>query len=223
MKTVKPTQTKIENSVVGDSREDHPAYGMIGASRVVGGEYLAGSEFLHQNYVVVRIHGAHVNRDLSNDWWHADKVITEVAMSEAQWATFVSSMNVGNGVPCTLQVTQLGGRIPGIEQIENKSDLFSQELGQTMTDAMRHLHEALELSPNKRIAASISAAIREIEANVPFVSEQFRKTMEKSVERAKAEVNAYITGAIQRAGISALKDDNYRVLTEENTKPSKEK
>ena len=40
-------------------------------------------------------------RDLSHDWHHEREQYIEVAMSEAQWATLVSSLN-STAIPCTL-------------------------------------------------------------------------------------------------------------------------
>ena len=54
--------------------------------------------------------------------------IIEVAMSEAQWATFVSSLNQGSGVQCTLDYSMQDGSIPAIAAPKDRRTQFSQEL-----------------------------------------------------------------------------------------------
>lgn len=107
---MKPLREQI-GTILEDTRESHPAYGMILAARVQGGARLAGSDFKHQSYIAIEVRHAHLSRSLSNDRWHGDKHIIRLSLSEAQWATFVSSMNVGFGVPCTLKWTEKDGRI----------------------------------------------------------------------------------------------------------------
>src|SRR4051812_19636627 len=111
MKRPEDQEPTVEESAHGGGRsttERHPAYGMIGASRVNwagNGTNLFGSDFRHRNTVRIQIHGADVRRDLSHDWIHADsrRSLVEVELSEAQWAGFVSTLNVGDGVACTIR------------------------------------------------------------------------------------------------------------------------
>lgn len=213
----KPTRT-------GDSQhyeyaENHPAYAMIGASRVTvgdgpGGESLFGSDFMHRNYVVIRVVPATLRRGISNDWYGSNgrRDYIEVAVSEAQWASFVSTMNVGDGVPATLQHFN-GEEVPGIEPITNRRAQLNSEIGDTLADTVAHLDAldaAIEATPGasgKSKAAlreSLRRARQELVSNLPYVSATFDKHAEATVERAKAEVDAWVTSAIQRAGLKAL-------------------
>lgn len=99
MRTEKPTRT-YTGKAYEDYREYHPAYAMIGAARVTtmtagGGARLFGSDFRHQAYVTVTIRTASLSRTAQAEYIHGETELIEVALSEAQWATFVSSMNVG--------------------------------------------------------------------------------------------------------------------------------
>lgn len=84
--------------------ENHPAFAQIVAHRVSStpGAVLFDSELQHGHYVTIQISEATRRRGLNRDWIYGGKRIIEVAMSEAQWASFVSSMNT-SGVPCTLE------------------------------------------------------------------------------------------------------------------------
>lgn len=198
----KPIVTAV-NDNIADSVETHPSYGMIGASRVSGGANLAGSDFNHQAYVVIELRSGKLYRSHSNDRWYGDKSLARVALSEAQWATFVSAMNVGFGVPCTMEYVN-GVRLPGIQPIIDRKKQFTAEVKQTMQDALDKMKEAHDAAPTKKLKHLIAMAMREIKSNIPFVEQQFGEHMENTVEKAKIEVSAYVTGAIQRAGLDAI-------------------
>ena len=198
--------TRREGGTHEDYIEEHPAYGMIGASRVSSspGEYLFGSDFQHQHYVTVSIYGATLHRSLSRDWVSAGDQMIEVALSEAQWASFVSSMNVGHGVSCTVQRKQGIGILPGIEAITDRRDQINAEVMDKMNDALATLTELRDAAPNKKLRAMAEQAMQQLKSNIPFVADQFDEHVEKTVEKAKIEVNAYVTQAVNRAGLAAL-------------------
>lgn len=207
MTALRPMRTVNDR---GGYDEEHPAYAVMGASRVSStpGGVLFGSDFRHQHYVVVRIGAASLRRDLANDW--VDSVheqYIEVAMSEAQWATFVSAMNVGGGVPVTLQWKQGEGRIPDIIPTTDRREQLHEEIDARLVSAIDSLKEVRDAAPTKAQRSKIDTAIRQLEANLPWVAQQFDEHAEKTVERMKVEVNAYMTAAIQRAGIKALGGD----------------
>jgi len=118
--------------------EVHPAWGLIGASRVSSsppGASLFDSDLRHQHYVTVRIKAAKRRRDLHRDWIGGGKEYIEIAMSEAQWASFVSSMNTGDGVPCTVEHINRED-VPGFPS--------ESRLGETMNEVRGAAKEAIE-------------------------------------------------------------------------------
>lgn len=189
----------------------HPAYGQIGASRVSGHSVLYGSDFRHNGCMRIRIHKSELNRGLSNDWYHEREEIVEVELSEAQWATFVSTPNMGSGTPCT--ITSIGQRmVPGIPDPINRRQQFQREADKQLTtalaelDALRAEIEALKVSDKQKQAlrSRVQVARQELASNLGFVADQFGEHMEKVVEHAKIEVEAYLTGAVVRSGLQAL-------------------
>jgi len=198
---------RSEGGMHDDYRETHPAYAMIGASRVnSSGTALAGSDFDHHAYMTISIRRADLNRGLSSDRWHAGRdEIVEVALSEAQWATFLSATNIGDGVPCTLRWTETDGHLPGIVPITNRREQVNSEVRQTLADAVARL-DAIIADPKvtKAVRTGVSMARQELASNLPFVIRRADEYVETTIERAKIEVEAYLTGAIQRAGITAL-------------------
>ena len=193
----------------------HPAYSQIGASRVSGTIRLYGSDFQHQNYICIRIYDSEMHRGLSNDWPFARREYIEVALSEAQWATMVSSLNVGHGVQCTLQHRD-GQQVPRIAPpTEDPHEKFEDEARETLTRALSELDalmlevDELKISQKQKDALKKRASMsrQQLVSNVPYVLKQFGEHMEHAVEKAKVEVNAYVTGAVMRAGLEALGGD----------------
>ena len=114
------------------TRTTHPAFAQITASRVSGHSILYGSDFDHNHYVTISISRSELCRNLSNDWYHSREELIEVALSEAQWATFVSSMNQGSGVACTLQHFN-GKMIPQLPETVNRKAQFNGDLKETLS------------------------------------------------------------------------------------------
>jgi hypothetical protein len=192
---------------------DHPAFGQISVSRVSGDVVLYGSDFVHHGYVVVRITKSTLTRRLARDSHFADaRPYIEVAMSESQWATFVSSFNLGSGVPCTVQRRD-GKGVPSIP-LRDSGQEYSKEANAALVQAVKELQESRDRVaenvaglPKKKQAEvldGLDQAIRKLTDNLPFVVDSFSKFMEKRTEKAKVEVNAFINTSIQRAGLQAL-------------------
>lgn len=205
---VEPIVESKDNSPAGGTIARHPAFAQIGASRVQGSANLYGSDFGHHNYVIVRISESVLHRTLSRDWPSGGNRIVEVAMSEAQWATFISALNQGDGVQCTLEYRELTGLVPSFPNPVNRVDQFSDEMKETLADALKRMKDAAQEADRTRapkaLKDSIAMAIQEIEKNIPFVAEQFGGHMEGVVEKAKIEIHSWMEGTIRRAGLEAL-------------------
>ncbi len=206
----KPTIEKTI-SPVSETVEKHPAYAQIGASRVSGGAYLYGSDFDHQHYLTITISRSELNRGLSNDRPHPREELIEVALSEAQWANFVSCLNQGSGTQCTLQHIDRVG-IPQIEKPIQRQGQFKKEVKdrlQRATDELKALRKAIEESKltgpgRKALFDHLIHVENDMNSNIAFVADQFGEHIEKVTEHAKIEVNAYIQQSISRAGLTAL-------------------
>ncbi len=203
----KPTRTLRDNNI-DDYVEDHPAYAVVGASRWTTGPRgipLAGSDFLHGGMVVISVKKARLHRGLSSDRFHttAEPTIVEVAFSEAQWATFVSTLNSGEGVPATLMRVD-GLEVPGIDPITDRREQFNAEVADTLAEVITELEEVRDATPSKKGRDKVDHAIMQLRSNLPFVTKRFDEHAESTVEKAKSEVAAYVQGALQRAGMAAL-------------------
>lgn len=210
--TERPVLTRLDRPGA-DTVETHPAYGTIGASRVSStpGAVLFGSDFRHQHYMVISIRKASLNRSLSNDYVSGGEELIEVALSEAQWATFVSTPNVGWGTACTLK--HIDRRpVPGIIPNQNRIDQSRGERDERVKEGYKALDDLLATVEASNLSGKAKQDLRHrvevakgaMGPGVEWVAQQFDEHMEKTVERAKTEVNAYATAAIMRAGLQAL-------------------
>jgi hypothetical protein len=195
--TVKPTIT--------DGDETHPAWGMIGASRVSSsspGATLFDSDIRHQHYVVVRLKRATRKRDLGHDFKHGRGEIVAVAMSEAQWASFVSTMNVGDGVPCTIE--HVGAEpMPGVEH-DPRLAVSMDEVGRAAEKALEEIqaafstYQAHKTDANRR---TLEYAIKNAPGNMRFAANSLSEHAENVVQRARADIEAMVVSKAEQLGI----------------------
>lgn len=210
-KPIEQPVTVVRNDNLADTETTHPAFAQIVASRINGATNLYDSEFHHRGFIAIRIKRSQLNRSLHRDWHFAREEIVEVHLSEAQWATFISSMNMGDGVPCTLD--SLGGKdVPGLPDPKLESEKHSTEVREKLEGTLKLLEElrakinASGLSQKKaaELLSTVSKCHMTLGCNLDFACESFDKHVEKTVEKAKQEVHGYITGNIMRAGLEAL-------------------
>jgi hypothetical protein len=143
-------------------------------------------------------------------------------MSEAQWATFVSSFGRGEGVPCTIEYAD-GKERPRLPPRQTWK-LYREEAEKSFADALekvKGLREQVAAAatrlPKKaqhELTAPIDAVINSLQSTLPFIKESFDKHIEDSIEKAKVEVNAYATNTIMRAGMAALGDNHLLQITD---------
>lgn len=198
-----------------ESTETHPAYGQIGASRVSSsqGEVMYGSDFLHYQYVVVTVHESQLHRTVNHDWPSASKELIRVAMSEAQWGRFVSAFNTSDMAQCTIERVAGEGERPAIAEPPRRSEQYREEIARDLQDAVTRVEALQEWVTNnmktparmkEHILSDLHMIRLRIADNAPYAVESFDKHVEKTMERARLEINAHIQATIHRAGLAAL-------------------
>ena len=157
------------------------------------GIVLFDSDIRHQHYVMVRLGRAERRRDLHRDWIGKRQEIVEVAMSEAQWASFVSSMNTGDGVPCTIERHD-GEFMPGVPYEPRLAESMDEVRG-AGEKVMAHIREAFEKveeKPTKANIKSLRHAIENAPRNMSFAAESLTEHAENVVQRARADIEAMV-------------------------------
>lgn len=205
-------EAPVETQERDETVLSHPGFGQMSVHRITGQRVLYDSDFKHHHYVRVEIRASQLHRGLSRDWHFPREQIVSVDLSEAQWATFVSSFNIGSGVPCT--INSIGGKSVPEFPLRDEGQEYKTEADAKLAASLKTLDDLIEtvkantVGLTKAKAAAILGPLmktrQELGSNLPFVAEQFGEYMEKRVEKAKIEVNAYMTSTIQRAGMIAI-------------------
>lgn len=204
---VAPKVTK-EGGSLGGTVETHPAFGMIHASRVSGRTNLFGSDFPHREHIAITINRAVMNRTLSKDWPFGREEVCRVLVSEAQWATMISTLNYGSGVPCTFDHIQ-HEIIPQIALVTNRREQFKAEASEDIVEAEQNIDKALAMIKSGKLRKGeleslLTIAKNHLTGGINFVAKSFNEHVETTVEHAKVEVEAYLQSTISRAGLGAL-------------------
>jgi hypothetical protein len=185
----------------------HPAFGVIRASRFQGGHFqLFGSPIKHNGGVTIQLSKAVEYYSLHRSWMHGTETIAEITLSEAQWATFVSTLNVGSGVPCTVRMAAEGPLDPKplIQEdswAEKRSadlrDKVAEDLGR-LREAVRELDEVLKRptirkSDLQTVRHLLLKAVDQAPGSYQFAADSVTEHTEELVQAAKAEVSAFVT------------------------------
>lgn len=214
--TEEPTIVTTPNNPLGEEEETHPAYALIGANRVSygGGAVLFDSDVQHQHTVRIRIKPAKRKRNLKSDWIFASgrAEYIEVELSEAQWASFVSTMNVGDGVPCTLRERD-GLPVPEFP--------YRPRLAMSMKETRQAAHEAYDhiladLDAYEKLEADKAAGtkvkrealhrlrstIRNARPNVEFAGKMLIEQTENVVQKARSDIEAFVYHKAAQLGLA---------------------
>ena len=195
-------EIKKERQGEGTSHErdvfTHPAFATCAIVRTSGQARLFNSEFRHQHYITLKINRAEQHRHLSRNWIHSGMTEIEVSFSEAQFATMITSMGVGEGTPCTLE-RMAGESVPAIVGGESSKQQHVNEMTEHMAEVHNRIAElesiVEEAKMTNKLRALLVSAISSIAtaagANLKFVADSFTSHMEQVTEEAKIEITGY--------------------------------
>ncbi len=202
-------------------KKEHPSYGMIGLSHITcsGGVPMFGSSIKHDRWITLRIKRADVERGLKQNRYHGNETLIEVSLSAAQFAEFITTPNLGDGIPCTLN--RVNGETMPPPPYKGHNEIFNEELNDDFKKAMEDsdylVDEAEEMlsskgpmkvADKKILLGKIRSLVQHIKSNMPFLHKQFTRSMDKTVSVAKAEVEHFYTSTVMRLGIKAIEEGN---------------
>lgn len=196
----------------------HESFGLIYFSRSTGGnQKFFGSELPQGNYITMYLHNAEIERDLTWDRYYQKEPIVKLRMTANQFAELITSLNVGNGVPCTIE--RLHGKPVEQLELESRKEFVHRKFKDRMTEFANSLipksKELQELLKKPKLSKQdkssiqwiIDRAIQEIRSNIPFFLECFQEDADKVVTEAKMEVENTIMQKITNAGLEKLFND----------------
>lgn len=205
----------------GETTQSHPAFGLVKTSRIhTTGIRLFDSELEHHEYIEIGIYEAEmvIDRERPTPRRSSEKrrPVVEFRLSQAQWAAMVSSFGVGDGVPCTISYRNFGHaeRLPDITEQKSVRDKFESQIEATTAKEIEKIREEISRlgdlvkkgRAGKReledVYKSLRAATNNLPLNLSFATRLMQESMDKIVSSGKAEVEAYISSAAMRAGMT---------------------
>jgi ElaB/YqjD/DUF883 family membrane-anchored ribosome-binding protein len=206
----------------GDNAETHPSFGVVSLSRGQwsgGGVQLFGSPLeAHQTTIALRVCRADRSHALGSEWIHGRDAIVEVLLSPMQYAELLTTMNVGQGVPCTIRHVQ-GEDIPELPRLTteraNVKDEFKHEMRDLGDRLDKFASEATEIltkrgdikkTEREALHQRIKMLIQDVRSNMPFMLEQFDKATDRVTTAAKADIDAFVTTAVTMLGFDKLEE-----------------
>jgi hypothetical protein len=222
-------------------RYEHPAFAVIDVARYSAGGRgfrLFGSELRHHSGITFTISRATLDRRLNHDYIHSSTRLIEFHMSEAQWATLVSSLNAGVNLPVTLKYApkepyslEHMPEVAGDPLQAKFSREFQQEVERRVSDSKRVIQDLKDMV-NDRGAVSktrMRELVKELDSNIgglpntaKFVQDQFNEAMNDTLAAGKAEIEGFTRNLLTKHGIEALKvgalpniDDGKTITPEE--------
>jgi hypothetical protein len=209
-----------------EKREAHPSFGVIGLYRqttcgIQARNKLFGSSLSdHPETIVIKLNRATRKHDLGRDWIYADSIqpLFSVELSPAQFAAMITTMNVGDGVPCTVRVLN---REPVDEmpaEYETEAEKTRNYYGDSLRERLDKLSserkrlsqvlskKKLTKKDKEEVAFMVEKVFRMFEGDAEFMLGQFERAAERVVVAAKGQVDAFITSTAARLGIEALRE-----------------
>ena len=218
---------------VNSKETTHPAYGIASINRACGNVgNLFGSSVDCDHYVELEISsGVKIDSGSYHSYLPTGKPHIRVAFSPAQFAELITSMNIGNGVPCTIK-NIAGERIDEIpddihvNELDRQKDNFKKQmkdLSENLHNAQNRIKELLSLprltkEQKDELSKVLYKGIQDIDSNIPFYMEMFDEATDNIVQEAKAEIDATVHNCVLGAGIKALGEEfnnNRKQLTEQ--------
>jgi len=214
----------------GDEEEKkHESYGMISVNRVTASPpvRLFGAHVPSASYIRITIsEGVQLIRDGGREWYHSGKTLTELEVSESQWATMVSSFNHGDGTPCTV-IFHNGKkeRVPEAPvQTERYQHAFKKKceaLDNKLKDGSEAIDTILEKksltkADKKVIKDHLRAVHMEVRENFPFLLTQFQESVAKTATSMKQDVEGWVSGLVRGAGLEAIAGGKLKLFKDNN-------
>ncbi len=197
----------------------HESFGQIYFSRTNGTADFYGSELTQDHYITMEIRQSEINRELTSDRYHPTKMITRLRMSSGQFSELITSLNVGSGVPCTLEFSN-GKKVEPLPKQESRKEFVHRKFEDRMNDFAKSLREkqniAKELVKKKTLSKEdihqltmhLQWLTDEVASNIPFFGKCFQENMDEVVNEAKMEVENAIQHKINVLGLQALHSEN---------------
>jgi len=198
-----------------DDDKKHPSFGTISWGRVQGyRENMFMSSLPHHNYIEIEIAEARVERELNDTWVSTGKHHIRVALTENQFAQFITTPGRLPGIPCT--ISRLGGKLVEQPPPDEQMVQFRYELKESVkgvASQARKLEKSilgmlagktLRKGDLKKVLALATATVGDINSNLPYIVKRFNEHMDTVLHDAMARFEGHVKAKLERLGIDAL-------------------
>ena len=196
----------------------HKSWGMVGLSRVFysGSRELFGSDITNHTGIVLTLKHAQKQRELGRDWTLGDDMICRIVLSPNQFAEMVSNMNVGDGVPCTIEYLQGEGYIEFMPEdnklVKIEVDRMEKdaEMMQRLKDSAKQLDRLIKdkkmpKTVGEEIVGELCAVHSYLDTSgSDFLRDQAKREIADMVVEAKTQVSDYVNHKIFSVGLEKL-------------------
>ncbi len=206
--------------MLDDKETKHPSFAQLSFNRVtcgggVGME-LYGSDIKHNTVIKMELKSSTKRRGLNHDWYFGEKLIAEVTMSQNQFSELITSMNMGDGIPVTLNFKEGSGRIEAptfdskIDTHEEEFKNMTKRVGEELTELKATMEKMLSGSgtikkvDREEMLARIFRVEQNITSNMPYVENCFKESMDKTVVDAKNTIESWYQHRVTTEGLKAL-------------------
>lgn len=223
MRMHEPTEPTLNEH--GD--ETHPAFGMVSVSRITSTPpaTLFDSEIQHGQFIRLTLNRATRKRDLARDWLHGESAdLVVIDMSEAQWASLVSSINT-SGVPVTIRALPGQRNLPGLvfnSRLALSAKEATSSAAKTFEEIRERVADLVEIESRKHgvkerreAVRALQRAVTNVGPNIGFAARSLTEHVENVVVKARADIEAVVASHAQHLGIESADPDRLtRALTE---------
>jgi hypothetical protein len=211
--------------------EKHPSFGMVGISRVTStGTRMFGShQDKHSTLFEFTVSTAKRESSTHGSRAYVDKTLIRFSLTAAQFVELMTSLNVGDGVPCTLTWKQGEGNIePVPEEHKTEEAMIAEEFKnivgdiaastKPMIDKISEIlaKKSIKKADREEIAKQVRFITRIYGDSAPFVMDQFSRSADKKLAAGKAELDATLSTVLMAAGLHHLRalnpDDDVPVV-----------
>lgn len=215
-----------KDDILSDKEERHPAYAQLTIHRQSGGyNNLYGSAIKHQDTICLEIHkSAKYTSEWSERYFAAGIPLISVRMSQAQFAQAITSMNMGSGVPITLEAVR-GKVMPKCQEVtvsERANDDLRSNLnkfadkiarGQARVNEILAKKGSILKGERQEIKNVYDRLMQDLRSNMPFLHTCMTEAYDKTATSAKADIEAFYDNAIRRMGLEAIENQSKDIDT----------
>lgn len=198
-------RTVIEPTFNEDGAETHPAFGVVVLNRTSGtARALFQSDIQHQHTVSLELHTATRRRDLGRDWTHARESIVRIEMSEAQWASLISSVGQGSGTPVTIRRRD-GVSLPdlpfrtrvatNIDEVHATTKRLLEDVAAATAAVEAAVESKAGIRELRKAVTNLHFAVANAPANAAFAVTALHEAVEQTVQHARADIEMHVMNA----------------------------